>query len=64
MLFGIQSRMNGAGAGTAFVAAVGVGVYLVTVGVALGLERTDRPGPAETLLRRLTYGARPPVRAG
>ncbi len=46
------------GAGTAFVAAVGLGVYLVTVLVAVVLERAGSPGPAEALLRRLTYGPR------
>ena len=47
----------GVGAGTAFVAAVGVGTYLLTVMVALVLERAGRQGPAEQLLRRLTYGS-------
>ncbi|QCR19646.1 hypothetical protein C1N71_09625 [Agrococcus sp. SGAir0287] len=46
-----------------------VGVWLVTVAVAVALERAGRPGPAETLLRRLAYPAdaraRPtPVAAG
>lgn len=49
----------GVGAGTAFAAAVGVGAYLASVALALALERAGRPGPAEVLLRRLTYGARP-----
>jgi uncharacterized protein len=49
----------GVGAGTAFVSAVAVAVYLVTVLVAVLLERAGRAGPAEVLLRRLTYGARP-----
>lgn len=53
----------GVGAGTASVAAVGVGVYLVTVVVALLLERAGSPGPAEALLRRLTYGSRTPALA-
>jgi uncharacterized protein len=50
----------GDGAGTAFVSAVALGVYLTTVAVAVLLERAGRPGPAEQLLRHLTYrGARP-----
>lgn len=48
----------GVGAGTALVAVVGLGVYLVTVLVAVALERAGSPGPAEALLRRLTYGPR------
>lgn len=43
------------GAGTARVSAVAVGVYLVTVAVAVALDRTGRRGPAEVLLRRLVY---------
>jgi len=31
-------------------------VWLVTVLVAVVLERTATPGPAERLLRRLSYG--------
>ena len=50
----------GVGAGTAFAASVGVGAYLASVALALALERAGRPGPAEVLLRRLTYGHRPP----
>jgi uncharacterized protein len=46
------------GAGTARVSLVAVAVYLVTVAVALALERAGHPGPAERLLRRLTYGSR------
>ncbi|MFC5381293.1 DUF418 domain-containing protein [Aquipuribacter nitratireducens] len=53
----------GAGAGTATVSLVAVGVYAVTVLVAVVLDRLDLPGPAERLLRRLTYG-QPPVGAG
>jgi uncharacterized protein len=48
----------GVGAGTAFVAAVAVGVYLASVALAVALERAGRRGPAEVLLRRLTYGTR------
>ena len=36
--------------------AVGVGVWLVTVVVAYALDRAGIRGPAETVLRRLTYG--------
>jgi uncharacterized protein len=36
--------------------AVAVVTWLFTVVVAFGLERRRRPGPAEKLLRRLTYG--------
>ncbi|WP_222710415.1 DUF418 domain-containing protein [Quadrisphaera setariae] len=48
----------GAGTGTAVVSAVAVATYLLTVVVAVALERAGRPGPAEALLRRLTYGPR------
>ncbi|TQM42713.1 DUF418 domain-containing protein [Pseudonocardia cypriaca] len=41
--------------GVAAAAAVGLGVWLVTVVAADLLRRTDRPGPAEALLRRLAY---------
>ena len=46
----------GVGAGTLRVALIAVGVWLVTVLVAVVLERTATPGPAERLLRRLSYG--------
>ncbi|WP_336923406.1 DUF418 domain-containing protein [Aquipuribacter sp. SD81] len=46
------------GAGTATVSTVAVGVYVVTLVVAVVLERAGDPGPAERLLRRLTYGSR------
>ena len=48
----------GVGAGTLEVSLIAVGVWLVTVGVAVLLDRAGRPGPAEQLLRRLTYGRR------
>jgi len=51
----------GTGAGTLFVSLVAVGVWLVTVLVAVLLDRAGRPGPAEQLLRRLTYGRRQPA---
>jgi uncharacterized protein len=41
--------------GVAAAAAVGLGVWLVTVVAADLLHRADRPGPAEALLRRLAY---------
>ncbi|AFU04691.1 DUF418 domain-containing protein [Nocardia brasiliensis] len=41
--------------GVAAAAAVGVAIWLVTVAVAVILARCDRRGPAEILLRRLTY---------
>jgi len=51
----------GTGAGTLSVSLVAVGVWLVTVLVAVLLDRAGRPGPAEQLLRRLTYGRRQPA---
>lgn len=42
--------------GTATAAALAVTVWLVTVAVAVALDRAGRRGPAEVLLRRLTYG--------
>ncbi|HYH29239.1 MAG TPA: DUF418 domain-containing protein [Pseudonocardia sp.] len=41
--------------GVTAAAAVGLGIWLVTVVVADLARRADRPGPAEALLRRLTY---------
>ncbi|RBO92365.1 putative membrane protein YeiB [Nocardia puris] len=41
--------------GVAAAAAVGVAIWLLTVGFAVLLARYERRGPAETLLRRLTY---------
>lgn len=43
------------GFGSAQVVAWAVGVWLVTVAVAVLLERADRRGPAEALYRRLVY---------
>jgi uncharacterized protein len=45
-------------------AVIAIGVWLVSVFVAAWLDRRNRPGPAEFLLRRLTYGARSPQRTG
>jgi uncharacterized protein len=45
----------GGALGVAAAAAVGLGVWLVTVVAADLLRRADRPGPAEALLRRLVY---------
>ncbi|TDQ52944.1 DUF418 domain-containing protein [Actinorugispora endophytica] len=47
--------------GVAGAVAVGVAVWLATVVVAEAGRRAGRRGPAETLLRRLTYGPRRPV---
>lgn len=49
----------GDGSGTAVVSLVAVGTYLLGVALCVALERAGRPGPAEVLLRRLTYGPRP-----
>jgi uncharacterized protein len=46
----------GALLGSATMAAFAVGVWLVTVVGAYAMERAGRQGPAEVLLRRLTYG--------
>jgi uncharacterized protein len=45
----------GGALGVAAAAAVGLGVWLVTVVAADLLRRANRPGPAEALLRRLVY---------
>ncbi|WP_337831235.1 DUF418 domain-containing protein [Pseudonocardia sp. TMWB2A] len=45
--------------GAATAAAVALGTWVVTVIIAAALERWGRRGPAEALLRRLTYGAGP-----
>ena len=42
--------------GTAQAAALAVGVWLVTVAVAVALQRAGRRGPFEALLRRIAYG--------
>ena len=46
----------GAVLGSAAVAALAIGVWLITVIGCSVLERRDLPGPAERLLRRLAYG--------
>jgi uncharacterized protein len=43
--------------------ALGTATWLVTVIAAFWLERRRLPGPAEKLLRRLTYGARAVARS-
>lgn len=48
----------GAHLGTAQAAALAIGVWLVTVAVAVALSRAGRTGPFEVLLRRWTYGRR------
>lgn len=47
--------------GTAAVASVCVAVWVVTVAGSAALARTGRRGPAEVLLRRLTYGTAQPT---
>ncbi|NYI57776.1 DUF418 domain-containing protein [Cellulomonas soli] len=49
--FGLGGRI-----GTAAASAIAVTVWLVTIGVAVLLDRAGRRGPFEVLLRRLTYG--------
>ncbi|MCX6466533.1 MAG: DUF418 domain-containing protein [Pseudonocardiales bacterium] len=44
-------------------ALLGLGTWLVVLGIAVASERAGYRGPAEVLLRRLTYG-RPPVPPG
>lgn len=51
----------GAELGSATMALFAVGVWLVTVAFAVWLERRGKPGPAETLLRRLIYRERRPA---
>ncbi len=48
----------GAELGSASMAVYGVVVWIVTVVYAVILEKRGAPGPAEALLRRLTYGTR------
>ncbi|MEU0060144.1 DUF418 domain-containing protein [Streptomyces sp. NPDC006334] len=48
---------------TAAVLVIAVAVWLGTVLIALRLDDRDRPGPAETVLRRLTYGPSPRSRS-
>lgn len=58
--FGLGADMN-----TAAAFAIALGTWLLSVLIAVILERRGRLGPAETLLRRLTYGkldtTQPPV---
>ena len=51
----------GAVLGSATMALFAVGVWLVLLVCAVVLERRGRPGPAEILLRRLTYREREPA---
>ena len=44
--------------GTTAAYGLGIAAWLSSVGIALALSRAGRRGPAETLLRRLTYGRR------
>lgn len=48
--------------GTAGVLAVALGVWLVSLPIALAMESRDLRGPAEMLLRRMTYGRHDPAR--
>lgn len=52
--FGLGAVLSPLGA-----AGLAVGVWLVTVVVAVLLDRAGKRGPAEALLRRLAYGKRP-----
>ncbi|ANY05264.1 DUF418 domain-containing protein [Pseudonocardia sp. HH130630-07] len=52
----------GASLGSAGMALYAVGVWLVTLVFAVLLERRGAPGPAEVLLRRLTYRGAPVAR--
>ena len=45
--------------GSAQVALFAIGVWLLTLVLAYAQERAGQRGPAEVLLRRLVYGARP-----
>ena len=51
--FGLGGRIGSAGA-----AAVAVLIWLASVGWCAWLDRAGRPGPAEVVLRRVTYGDR------
>lgn len=53
----------GAHAGVASAAAVAAGTWVVLLVVAVGLEARGRRGPAEVLLRRLTYAGSPSGRS-
>ncbi|ASU84972.1 hypothetical protein CDO52_21190 [Nocardiopsis gilva YIM 90087] len=48
--FGLGGRLDSAG-----IAVFAIGTWLLTVGIAVSLERSRRKGPAETLLRRRVY---------
>lgn len=48
--------------GTAGVLAVALGVWLISLPIALAMESRDLRGPAEALLRRMTYGHHDPAR--
>jgi uncharacterized membrane protein YeiB len=51
----------GGALGVATAAAVGLGIWALTVVAADLLRRGDLPGPAEALLRRLTYRSHRPA---
>lgn len=46
------------GGHTAFAVLAAIGVWLASVALATALHRREHPGPAERVLRRLTYGPR------
>ncbi|GCD20226.1 DUF418 domain-containing protein [Cellulomonas algicola] len=53
---GGPSRAFGAHLSTTQAALLAVGVWLVTVAVAVALQRAGRRGPFEVALRRVAYG--------
>ncbi len=55
--FGVGDQL-----GTATAYLIAIGVYLVTVAIAVALALAGRRGPAEAVLRRLTYGRIPEPR--
>jgi uncharacterized membrane protein YeiB len=66
MLAPLLSRWGaglGGSIGTSAATAIAIGVWAVTVLIAVGLDRTGHRGPFEVVLRRLTYGRPAPVLA-
>jgi uncharacterized membrane protein YeiB len=66
MLAPLLSRWGaglGGSIGTSAATAIAIGVWAVTVLIAVGLDRMGRRGPFEVVLRRLTYGRPAPVLA-
>lgn len=60
-LFPAWSLGLGGVLGTGWTAVVALGIWLATLIGAVVLERLDKPGPLEWLLRRLTYGPQLPA---